>query len=195
MWVAGSMCERAPGCRGMKGGRRVAPTPLAAGPSIESGQRRQARSTPRKNGRSRRVDLTNRLLQALRENRHARGPRVLWRDPNYRWDAAHAKAGVWDRTIQSWMERIRRRAGCVTRTARGSRWRGHRPLPQAAGGARQHRHDGAVNAPRAELPGEHRTLPREPKAWKHSGIEGELSPEKTKAPRNRRAFRSRGDRI
>lgn len=67
-------------------------------------------STP-KSGRSRRVDLTSRLLQALRENRHARGPRVLWRDPNYRWDAPHAKAGVWDRTIQSWMERVQRRAG------------------------------------------------------------------------------------
>lgn len=67
-------------------------------------------STP-KSGRSRRVDLTSRLLQALRENRHARGPRVLWRDPKYRWDAPHAKAGVWDRTIQSWMERVQRRAG------------------------------------------------------------------------------------
>jgi integrase len=49
--------------------------------------------------------------QALRENRHARGPRVLWRDPNYRWDAPHAKLGVVDRTIQSWMERVQRRAG------------------------------------------------------------------------------------
>lgn len=67
-------------------------------------------STP-KSGRSRRVDLTARLLQALRENRHARGARVLWRDPDYRWDAPHAKAGVWDRTIQSWMERVQRRAG------------------------------------------------------------------------------------
>lgn len=67
-------------------------------------------STP-KSGRSRRVDLTTRLLQAFREHRHARGPRVLWRDPSYRWDAPHAKAGVWDRTIQSWMERVQRRAG------------------------------------------------------------------------------------
>ncbi|WP_243338517.1 tyrosine-type recombinase/integrase [Anaeromyxobacter soli] len=67
-------------------------------------------STP-KSGRSRRVDLSARLIQALRENRHARGSRVLWRDPHYRWDAPHAKGGVWDRTIQSWMERVQRRAG------------------------------------------------------------------------------------
>jgi len=67
-------------------------------------------STP-KSGRSRRVDLTARLTQALREHRHARSKRVLWRDPDYRWDAPHAKDGVWDRTLQSWMERVQRRAG------------------------------------------------------------------------------------
>jgi len=36
---------------------------------------------------------------------------VLWRDPEYRWDRPHAKDGIWDRTLQSWMERVQRRAG------------------------------------------------------------------------------------
>ena len=55
--------------------------------------------------------MTKRLADALRENRHLRGNRVLWRDPNNRWDKPHTKAGIWDRTLQSWMERIQRRAG------------------------------------------------------------------------------------
>jgi integrase len=36
---------------------------------------------------------------------------VLWRDHTYRRDAPRAAAGVWDRTVQSWMERVQRRAG------------------------------------------------------------------------------------
>lgn len=62
-------------------------------------------STP-KSGRSRRVEMTGRLAAALREHRHLRGGRVLWRDPEYRWDRPHALQGVWDRTLQSWMERV-----------------------------------------------------------------------------------------
>lgn len=67
-------------------------------------------STP-KSGRSRRVQMTARLAAALREHRHLRGGRVLWRDPENRWDKPHLKDGVWDRTLQSWMERVQRRAG------------------------------------------------------------------------------------
>jgi len=77
---------------------------------IQRSESKGSLSTP-KSGRSRRVDLTTRLLKALRDHRHARGPRVLWRDPSNRWDAPHLKDGVWDRTIQSWMERVQRRAG------------------------------------------------------------------------------------
>lgn len=77
---------------------------------IQRSESKGSLSTP-KSGRSRRVDLTTRLLKALRDHRHARGPRVLWRDPTNRWDAPHLKDGVWDRTIQSWMEWVQRRAG------------------------------------------------------------------------------------
>ncbi len=64
-----------------------------------------------KGGKPRSVKLTTRLLSALREAKHLRGKRVLWRDPDYRWDKPHVAAGVWDRTLQSWMERVQRRAG------------------------------------------------------------------------------------
>ncbi len=40
-----------------------------------------------KSGRSRRVQMTSRLAAALREQRHLRAGRVLWRDPENRWDS------------------------------------------------------------------------------------------------------------
>lgn len=55
------------------------------------------------------TDLAERTSPS--KHRHLRGGRVLWRDPDYRWDRPHAKDGVWDRTLQSWMERVQRRAG------------------------------------------------------------------------------------
>ena len=67
--------------------------------------------TAPKNGRSRKVEMTRRLAAALREHRHLRSKRVLWRDAEYMWDKPHLEAGVTDRTLQNWMERVQRRAG------------------------------------------------------------------------------------
>jgi integrase len=67
--------------------------------------------TAPKNGRSRKVDMTARLAAALREHRLLRSKRVLWRDAEYKWDKPHLEAGVTDRTLQNWMERVQRRAG------------------------------------------------------------------------------------
>lgn len=75
--------------------------------------------------------MTARIAAALREHRPPRGKRVVWRDPEYRWDRHHAKEGIWDRTLQRWMERVQRQAGVevtgnmhVLRhtSARGWRW-------------------------------------------------------------------------
>jgi len=57
--------------------------------------------TAPKSGRSRKVDMTSRLATALRENRHLRGKRILWRDEQYKWDKPHLAAGVTDRTLQN----------------------------------------------------------------------------------------------
>ncbi len=64
-----------------------------------------------KGGRPRSLKMTGRLSVALKEAKHLRGKRVLWRDPDYRWDKPHAGDGIIDRTLQHWMERVQRRAG------------------------------------------------------------------------------------
>jgi integrase len=64
-----------------------------------------------KGGRRRSIRMTGRLRTALQEMKRLRGKRVLWRDPEYRWDKPYLESGVTDRTLQSWMERVQRRAG------------------------------------------------------------------------------------
>jgi integrase len=43
-----------------------------------------------KGGRPRSLKMTCRLSDALKAAKHLRGKRVFWRDPEYRWDKAHA---------------------------------------------------------------------------------------------------------
>ena len=47
-----------------------------------------------KGGRTRRVEMTTRLAAALRDNRHARGPRVFWRDPEHPGQALRQEGRV-----------------------------------------------------------------------------------------------------
>ncbi len=66
---------------------------------------REGDVTSPKGGRAREVDLTARLAEALRSNRHLRGERVLWRDDG------HPK--VERPLIVKWLERSQRKAGLV----------------------------------------------------------------------------------
>ncbi len=58
-----------------------------------------------KGGRGRRVNLTERLKVALANNRHLRGPRVLWRDDDRK------QTKVTQVLLAKWMSRAQRRAG------------------------------------------------------------------------------------
>lgn len=59
--------------------------------------------TAPKSGRGRRVVLTERLKGALTNNRHLRGPRVLWREEK--------EGKVTQVLLAKWMRRLQRRAG------------------------------------------------------------------------------------
>lgn len=59
-------------------------------------------TTP-KSGRSRKVDMTERLQVALKRNRHLRGDRVLWRDDGY--------SKVTQVLLAKWMTRVQKLAG------------------------------------------------------------------------------------
>jgi len=59
-----------------------------------------------KGGRARTIPMTSRLVEACREARHLRGPRVLYRDGR-----RNAGKPVSQKTLQVWMEAIQRRAG------------------------------------------------------------------------------------
>lgn len=59
-----------------------------------------------KGGTSRVIPMTARLAAALRESRHLIGPRVLYRDGR-----RNAGKGLSQKTLQTWMEAIQKRAG------------------------------------------------------------------------------------